>query len=204
MRAGKLKSIGIMGEQGNMPFMPDCLAKHRDQAHLMCGACSDNHSFALTSLGEIGVIADEIIGCAMRFPEWRPHRARTAYIVTLIINETCMNAVEHGALGIDKRQKRKLIAEQGEKYIEWVETQWLAKNVPLSVTACINGQRILIGVHDGGTGFDASKHELSAIGNADLMELSGRGMAILKGMGVQLSWNEEGNTILCSLKNFIG
>lgn len=181
-----------------MPFEPECVEKHRNQAHLTCGACSDNHSFTLTRMGQMEGISERIIDCAAKLPEWREHRARIAYTVTLIINEACLNAIEHGVLGIGKEKKRALVARHGDKYLAWVEEEWLASHTPITVTACINEKRILIGVHDSGAGFDPVKGEMTVIADADLLELSGRGIVILKGMGIKLRWNKEGNTILCS------
>lgn len=185
-----------------MPLEPKCIEKHRNQDHLTCGTCSDNLSFELARIDQMEDISRKIIENASRLPEWQPHLGRMAYTVTMIIRETCMNAIEHGILGVDRSQKKKLVEDHGEQYHDWVEMEWTAKKIPLSVTACINNQRILIGVHDGGAGFDATENNLSAISDADLLELSGRGMVILRGMGVKLRWNKEGNTILCLYKRF--
>lgn len=181
-----------------MPFEPECIEKHRDQAHLTCGTCSDSHSYELTRIEQLNGISRKIIDYATQLPEWQTHPARMAYIVPMIVHETCMNAIEHGVLDIDKREKRKIIADLGDQYLGWVEKQWLAKNTPLSITTCINDQRILVGIHDSGTGFDATKNDLVTISDSELLELSGRGMVILRGLGVKLYWNKEGNTILCS------
>lgn len=177
------------------------MEKHRDQAHLTCGTCSEGHCFELTRIEQMDAIAGKLIECVIQLPEWQAHRARVTFVVTMIIHETCMNAIEHGALGIDKVQKRKIMDEKGDQYLDWVKKEWSANHPPLSITACINNHRLLIGVHDSGTGFDTVKSELVTVSDAELTELSGRGMAILKGMGVKLRWNKEGNTILCSFRH---
>lgn len=184
-----------------MPLEPDCADKHRDKKHLGCNTCSDNYDFTISDLRNIETISTEICGHALKLEEWKPHAARLSYTVTLIIHEACLNAVEHGIMGIDKASKRELLDKLGERYLEYVEKEWARKGPSISITACVNAERVLIGIHDAGTGFDPSDDTLMTISDEDILESSGRGMAILKGVGVKLNWNAKGNTILCSYPN---
>lgn len=154
----------------------------------------------LHTLPQINELSEDIIHEAARFPEWAPHRTRLAYTVTLTMHETCMNAIEHGLLGLNKEEKKGLLADLQERYIAYVEERWKSANVPIYVSVCFNPDRILIGVHDDGEGFDFNLSRFSRIEDSEMMDFSGRGLTILKGMNIQLYWNKKGNSVLCSYR----
>lgn len=183
-----------------MPFQPECMEKHRNKDHLECNLCSENHDFTITLLKDIDELSEKIIASAGKFPEWFPHYARMAYAITLVVHEACMNAVEHGILGLDKESKKKRMVELEGEYPAWVEAEWKRKNIPIYISLCLNAERILIGVHDGGRGFDFTSKNFSTISDTEMLDPSGRGLKIMGGMGVNLQWNRCGNSVLCSYR----
>jgi len=183
-----------------LPRSEACIEKHRANEHLDCKICPGAKSYQLRSLPQINDLSEDIIRTAALLPEWAPHRQRLAYTVTLTMHETCMNAVEHGLLGLCKEEKKRLMEEMQERYIAYVEERWKASCTPIFVSVCFNPDRVLIGVHDDGLGFDFNLDRFSTIDESSLMDFSGRGLAILKGMNIQLYWNKKGNSVLCSFR----
>ncbi len=182
-----------------MPRKPACIDKHRSKKHLNCNECSDNLSFTLTSLEQIDEVSQAIIDKTAEFPEWKPYYAKLVYTVTLALHEACMNAVEHGILGLGKQRKNQLLAELEEKYMPYMEAEWKKKNIGVHISVCLNAERALIGVHDDGSGFDFSQAGKPPIDDNELLGPSGRGLMMMGGMGIKLHWNQNGNTVLCAL-----
>ncbi len=183
-----------------MPLEPKCIEKHRSKTHLECNACSDNQGYTLTNLRQIDDLSEKIVNAAIEFPEWKPYHAKLEYTITLTVHETCTNAIEHGILGLDKQRKKQLLAELEEKYVAYVEAEWKRKGIGIHISVCLNADRILIGVHDEGDGFDFSQEGFAAVKESDLLDFSGRGLAMMEGMGVKLQWNRRGNSVLCSFQ----
>jgi len=184
-----------------MSVQDDCILRHRARTHLHCNCLYSGSVHTIASLSRIDEIADTIIKKADFFPSWMLSKAKLTYSVTLIIHEACMNAIEHGVLRLTRDDKRRLLEELEERYIEHISDQYDKSQTPIRVTVCMNNERVLIGVHDDGPGFEFNKSENSSIAETDLMACSGRGLAMLKGMGVSLNWNEKGNSILCRFDN---
>lgn len=193
-----------------MPVSYDCVDKHRSGqllldatcvAHEICQhTCGENEIFNLSSIEDIDGLSEKIISKARKFPEWLPYISRLGYLLTLTMHEACMNAVEHGLLGLDKETKRSQIEEMREHYLVNIERRWRATGKPVLVSVCINMRSVIVGVHDEGRGFDYNTAHYSPMNEEDILSVSGRGLLILKSLGVRLFWNKTGNTVLCSFR----
>ncbi len=183
-----------------MPIRTDCIDRHRNQEFLECHICSENEVFHLSSLGDIDGLSEKIMGKARKYREWTPHLARLGYLVTFTVHETCMNAVEHGLLGFTKEQKRIKSEAMEEGYLNFIDAEWRRIGTLVRVSVCMNQQSIIVGVHDDGEGFDYSMEHYSPMDDDDILATSGRGLLILKSLGVKLFWNNPGNTVLCSFR----
>ncbi len=193
-----------------MPVSVECIERHRSGLllqenicveHDICqSTCSENEIFPLSAIDEIDGLSEKIISKARKVPEWQPYLSRLAYLMTFTMHETCMNAVEHGLLGMNKETKRQMMEEMQERYLDDVNRRWRASGKTVQVTVCINKRSVVVGVHDDGGGFDYSKDQYSPMNEEDVLAVSGRGLLILKSLGVRLFWNKAGNTVLCSFR----
>ncbi len=193
-----------------MPVSVACIDRHRSgqllqgdvcvEQEICQNTCAENEIFSLTTIDEIDGLSEKIISKARKYPEWHPYISRLAYLLTFTMHEACMNAVEHGLLGMDKEIKRQQIEEMQERYLESVSRRWRATGKPVQVSVCINIRSVVVGVHDEGGGFDYTKSHFSPMNEQDILAVSSRGLVILKSLGVRLFWNKEGNTVLCSFR----
>ncbi len=193
-----------------MPMSVACVERHRSGQllhgdtcveHEVCqNTCAENEIFDLVSIEQIDSLSEKIIAKARKLPDWQPHISRLGYLLTLTMHEACMNAVEHGLLGLNKEEKRRLIEGMQERYLVDVARRWRATGKSIQVSLCINSRSVVVGVHDDGQGFDYNKTHFSPMNEEDVLAVSGRGLLILKSLGVRLFWNEAGNTVLCSFR----
>lgn len=191
-----------------MPVSKDCIDKHRSGEFLNGDACvehdicqdarAENEMFALASIRDIDGLSEKIIDKARKCAEWQPYISRLAYLVTFTVHEACMNAAEHGILGMDKATKRLLMEELQERFLEDVDRRWSASGKQVQVSVCINKRSVVVGVHDDGKGFNYDTAHYSPMNEEDILAVSGRGLLILKSLGVRLFWNKPGNTVICS------
>lgn len=181
-----------------MPLEPECIEKHGSGTHLDCNLCSENKSYSIMNLRQLDQLTESFIVQTMQYPEWAPFQSQIWCAVNLIIHEACMNAVEHGILGLDKTAKKRLLEIMEEEYLPMVEDEWGRRNHPVYVSLCLNRERILIGIHDDGPGFDFANIGFSPVMDQELLDFSGRGLVMLNGMGAKLYWNNRGNSVLCS------
>ncbi len=193
-----------------MPVSINCIDRHRSGSllrenvcveHEICqDTCSQNEIFPLATIDEIDHLSEKIIAKARRVPEWTPYISRLAYLLTFTLHETCMNAVEHGLLGINKETKQRMMEEMQERYLEEISRRWRISGKKIQVSVCINKRSVVVGVHDEGGGFDYRDEKYSPMNEQDVLAVSGRGLLILKSLGVRLFWNKAGNTVLCSFR----
>lgn len=171
--------------------------------YLNCASCDKNMAFKLFSFDEIAPLVNKITEHIYESDEMTWDRNKTRFFVSLIVNETVINAVEHGILEIDFEEKREAIKKSDESYTKHVQDKWLEAKKPVIVSLCVDTEHILLGFHDSGKGFDSHNYSQTLISKDNEMELSGRGLALLGDLGVQLYWNKEGNTIWCSIPDTI-
>ncbi len=183
-----------------MPFNSKCILKHRMKENIGCSKCSDGYHFTVSSLLELDAVSSQIMSLILEKEPWHGFSKEVKFVVKSTLLESVLNSVEHGMLGMDKAEKRMMRAEKGEEYEAYIEHEWRKKNKPVSISFCINDKRALLGVHDEGGGFNHEEKFSKDISNDELLGVSGRGLAILKGFGVNLYWNKDGNSILCSFK----
>lgn len=193
-----------------MPVSLECIDKHRSGQFLQGDFCikheicqptfSGNEIFKLSTIEEIDGLSEQIISKVRKYPEWQPCIAQLGYLLIFTMHEACMNAVEHGLLGMSKETKRRLMEEMQERYLEDVSARWRATGKTVQVSVCINYVHVSVGVHDDGGGFDYNKTHYSPMNEEDVLAVSGRGLLILKSLGVRLFWNKPGNTVLCSFR----
>lgn len=193
-----------------MPVSTDCVDKHRSGEFLQGDVCveyeichdtyTENEIFHLSAIKEIDGLSEKIIIKARKYAEWLPHIPRLAYLVTFTVHETCMNAAEHGILGMNKETKRLRMEELQERYLEDVDRRWRGSGKQVQVSVCINKRSVVVGVHDDGKGFDYNTSHYSPMNEQDILAASGRGLLILKSLGVRLFWNKPGNSVLCSFR----
>lgn len=194
-----------------MPVSVACIDRHRSGQllqddtcveHEICqNTCAENEIFPLSAIEEIDGLSERIIAKARKLPAWLPYISRLGYLLTLTMHEACMNAVEHGLLGMDKETKRRQIEEMQERYPADIERRWRATGKLIQVSVCINARSVVVGVHDDGRGFDYNMAHYSPMNEEDVLAVSGRGLLILKSLGVRLFWNKAGNTVLCSFRH---
>ena len=178
-----------------------CTLKVGIADYLSCKSCDQNMAFKLFSFDEIGSLVDRIIEHIFSLPETTWDKKKTRFFVSLIANEAIINAVEHGILEIGFQEKRKEIKISDEGYTKHIQDKWLETGKPVTVSLCVDTDRILLGFHDGGKGFDYHTYSQTPITEDNVLEPSGKGLAILKDLGVLLHWNKEGNTIWCSVSD---
>ena len=176
-----------------------CMHKETSAEQLDCDSCDKNMIFKLFSFDSINSLVDQITEYVFKSDEITWDKDKTRFFVKLIANETIINAVEHGILNIGFDEKRKAINKSAEDYTKHIQDKWLEAGLPVTVSLCVDTERILLGFHDGGKGFDYHTYSRATITKDNVLEPSGRGLAILKDLGVQLNWNKEGNTVFCSI-----
>lgn len=176
-----------------------CMHKETSAEQLDCDSCDKNMIFKLFSFDSINSLVDQITEYVFKSDEITWDKDKTRFFVKLIANETIINAVEHGILNIDFGEKRKAINKSVEDYTKHIQDKWLEAELPVTVSLCVDTERILLGFHDGGKGFDYQTYSRATITKDNVLEPSGRGLAILKDLGVQLNWNKKGNTVFCSI-----
>lgn len=196
------------GWVSDMPVSMDCIDKHRSGKFLQGEACveheicqdtyTENELFQLAAIKDIDGLSEKIIGKARKYAEWLPCISRLAYLLTFTVHEACMNAAEHGILGMNKEVKRLRMEELQERFLDDVDRRWAASGKQVQVSVCINRRSVVVGVHDDGKGFDYNTAHYSPMNEEDILAVSGRGLLILKSLGVRLFWNKQGNTVLCS------
>lgn len=194
-----------------MPVSTECIDRHRSgkllqgdvcvENDICLETCVENEVFTLSSIEGIDRLSEKIIAKARKLPVWLPHISRLAYLVTFTMHETCMNAVEHGLLGMNKETKARQIEEMQEHYLESVSQRWRNTGKVIQVSVCLNNRSFVVGVHDEGGGFDYNKAHYSPMNEEDVLAVSGRGLLILKSLGVRLFWNKTGNSVLCSFRH---
>lgn len=147
----------------------------------------------------MGPLADTIIKTILRKKAWEDCARKVSFIIRYAVYEMCINAVEHGVLSIGYDAKIRLKNEGPEEYEDLIEAMWQAAGVPIMVSLCSNDEKVVLGVHDDGKGFDFNQDRFSRIPEDKILEQCGRGLAIIRSFGLRLYWNERGNSILCAL-----
>lgn len=193
-----------------MPVSSECVDRHRSgqllqrdicvEQDICQETCIENEVFLLTTINGIDGLSEKIIAKVRKLPAWVPYISRLAYLLTFTMHEACMNAVEHGLLGMNKETKARQIEEMQERYLESISQRWRDTGKAIQVSVCINNRSVVVGVHDDGAGFDYRKAHYSPMNEEDVLAVSGRGLLILKSLGVQLFWNTAGNSVLCSFR----
>ena len=187
-----------------IPKLVTCM--HRESGadyYLSCESCDKNLAFKLFSFDEIAPLVDKITEYIFESDEMTWDKNKTRFFVSLIANETVINAVEHGILKIGFEEKREAIKKSVEGYTKHIQGKWRKAGMPVTVSLCVDPEHILLGFHDSGKGFDYHNYSQTPIFKDNVMEPSGRGLALLGDLGVQLYWNKEGNTIWCSIPDTI-
>jgi len=116
--------------------------------------------------------------------------------ILLALNETMINALEHGCLGMGGAKKQQLIAN--EEYDAALSQKAYSSHILLTAEHHIIGKRaaIILFVEDSGSGFNL-KEVLSQ--KATKNDFQGRGRIVIASMIDQLTYNYNGNTA-CLLK----
>lgn len=181
-----------------MPFDDDCVNKHRNSYEADCNACSDDQChYTLSRMADIEPLADTIIKTILRKKAWEDCARKASFVIRYAVYEMCINAVEHGILNIGYDAKIRLKNETPGEYEDLIEAMWQAVGVPIMVSLCFNDEKVVLGVHDDGKGFDFNQDRFSRIPEDKILEQCGKGLAILRSFSVRLYWNEKGNSILC-------
>ena len=176
-----------------------CLHNEQNAQDVFCHRCDENMPFLALSFKVADAIREKLINQVVEKISWEWDRKKIGSFVNIAFNESLQNAVEHGILGIDYESKNRYLKESPEKFIDSVKDQWVKKAKPVTITLCVNHERILLGFHDHGQGFDYKKFADKTISAGNLLEPSGRGIPLLIGIGIQLYWNKTGNSVYCSI-----
>ena len=186
-----------------MPELISCISKKEGVNYLACNSCEQNLIFKVTSLSDIDSLIDKIIDHVYESPErvWDIEKAR--FMVSLVTNESIINGVEHGILNIDYEEKKRALENLQNEYAKFIQKKWFEKNIPITVSLCVDSERIQLGFHDNGDGFDHREYDMKPFGDDKRLEQSGKGLAILKGLGVIIQWNEKGNSVFCAIPDKI-
>lgn len=176
-----------------------CLHNEQNAQDVFCRICGESSHFMALSFNVAEVIREKIFNEVVDGIswEWDPKKIRS--FIDIAFNESLQNAVEHGILGIDYEEKNRALKESPEKFNDFVRNQWLKKAKPVTITLCVNHERILLGFHDSGRGFDYKKYSEKPLSAGNLLEPSGRGIPLLTGMGIRLYWNKTGNSVYCAI-----
>ena len=184
-----------------MPFDDDCVNRHRTGNKGDCIACSDNiQHYTLFRMADLEPLAGTIIKTILKKKAWEPCEPKVSVIMRHAVYEMCINAVEHGILDMGCDDKKRFKIKAQGRYEEYIEAMWLAVKDPVTVTLCISEELVLLGVHDNGKGFNYDQDCFSRIPEDKILEPCGKGLAILRSFGVRLSWNDDGNSILCAYR----
>ena len=176
-----------------------CVNNKHGVNYLTCSSCEQNLVFEVASFDKIDSLIDEVIDHVYESIERTWDIEKTRFIVNLVINESIINAVEHGILNIGYEDKKTAIENMQNEYTKFIEKKWLEKNIPVAVSLCVDSERVLLGFHDNGDGFDYHEYAMKPFGDEKRLEQSGKGLAILKGLGVIIQWNEKGNSVFCAI-----
>lgn len=184
-----------------MPYDNDCFIKHRDGKNVDCKSCSTAKHYKLYSVNDFDLVINDISGVISNLSDWEENSATVHRLIRYMVWEPCINAVEHGVLGIGGGKKKRLQEKHRGKYWNHIENEWTKKNTPIGLSVCINRKRLLVGTHDPGRGFDFTNCDYGdePLSDEKLMRSGGRGLSILKGLGISIHWNKKGNSVLCSL-----
>ena len=168
-------------------------------AYSTCDSCERNLVFKVASFGEVDSLMEKIIDHVYESPERIWDIEKTRFIINLVTNESIINAVEHGILNLGFEEKKRAIDDLQDKYTKFIQKKWLEINIPVTVSLCVDSERIQLGFHDNGNGFDHRARAAKPFGDDKRLEQSGKGLAILKGLGVIIQWNEKGNSVFCAI-----
>lgn len=178
-----------------------CIHQVEGAKYLSCNTCNHNLEFRVFSFDEIGSLVYQILAHVFESPERTWDHEKTRFYVNLVSNEAIVNAVEHGILGLGLEKKKQVIKETEEGYTKYIQDRWLEKGEPVTVSLCVDSERILLGYHDGGKGFDYTDCSPEPFSDHNILEPSGKGLAMLKGLGIVLHWNKKGNSLLCAIRD---
>lgn len=121
--------------------------------------------------------------------------AKLSYQASLVFTELLMNAYEHGNLGIDKREKHKLL--DNDTYLETLlqKEQECDKNIHVTVSKLIykDTKYIITIIEDEGDGFDTQI--LSEIFR-NSHRFNGRGVFVSRKNSLGIYYNTKGNVVL--------
>ncbi|MGE8151629.1 SpoIIE family protein phosphatase [Pseudomonas vancouverensis] len=111
-----------------------------------------------------------------------------------VLAELYSNALEHGVLGLDSSLKRdasgftRYYLERNTR-LEGLEEGFV--RVHLQVAPTVEGGRLSIHVEDSGKGFDVAQVMARPL---DDIRLSGRGVSLIRQLGRNASWNDNGRS----------
>ncbi|WP_460117481.1 ATP-binding SpoIIE family protein phosphatase [Pseudomonas sp. H3_G09] len=111
-----------------------------------------------------------------------------------VIAELYSNALEHGVLGLDSRLKRDATGfaryyEMRAARLESLQDGYV--RVHLQVQPQGEGGRLVIRVEDSGEGFDVTRVMERPLDN---VRLSGRGISLIRQLGRNASWSDQGRS----------
>jgi CheY-like chemotaxis protein len=111
-----------------------------------------------------------------------------------VLAELYSNALEHGVLGLDSSLKRDaagfaLYYQQRNQRLDALQEGFV--RVHLQVRPVSNGGCLLIRVEDSGKGFDVARVMERPL---DDVRLSGRGVSLIRQLGHNASWSDEGRS----------
>ncbi|KAE9644466.1 response regulator [Pseudomonas sp. PB103] len=111
-----------------------------------------------------------------------------------VLAELYSNALEHGVLGLDSSLKRDaagfaLYYQQRNQRLDALQEGFV--RVHLQVKPVNNGGCLLIRVEDSGKGFDVARVMERPL---DGVRLSGRGVSLIRQLGHNASWSDEGRS----------
>lgn len=176
-----------------------CLHNDQNAQDVYCQSCSENSPFLALSFKVADLIREKIIIEVIDKISWEWDRKKIRPLIEIVFNESLQNAVEHGILGIDFDSKNKALEESPDAYTNSVRNRWAKTVKPVTITLCINHERILLGFHDNGKGFNYEQFKEKKLLLENLLEPSGRGIPLLIGMGIRLYWNRDGNSVFCAI-----
>lgn len=176
-----------------------CHHKEKAAEDVYCRSCNENRSFMALSFKVADVVRERLFDEVVVNIYWEWDEEKIKSYIDVAFNEALQNAVEHGILGIDYEMKNRALKESPDEYHKSVKDKWSKKGEPVNITLCVNEERILLGFHDNGKGFDYKKYGEKTFAADSLLEPSGRGIPLLIGMGIRLYWNKKGNSAYCAI-----
>lgn len=136
--------------------------------------------------------------CSVIAPYLREREVRR---IQLALHEILRNAYEHGNLGISFAEKRDLMM-QGllEEHLKPLAEKAQAEGKTIDITFAVKNGEFSCSVSDQGPGYDWSKASRNAEQNkvANLYELHGRGLILIKSVFDKVKFNKKGNQITVS------